>query len=175
MSDIFEIIYRKNNLKMKKIVLIFLFQLCIKIGFSQLVFPEVFSSIGGENKTGNAILTYTMGEPIFETLSNNASIVTQGFNQTITLSALLTKLQEINTLQVTVFPNPVQNLLNVSMAMQNSGFEVHVIDIYGRTALRKNLTSNQEALDLSHLEAGTYIFIVRSGFKNMYVTKIQKN
>ena len=64
---------------MKKLLLILL---CLPLlGLGQVTSPFVVSNSGDSYSNGGVIMDFTLGEIVFETFSNNANILTQGFCQ----------------------------------------------------------------------------------------------
>lgn len=69
------------------------------------------------------------------------------------------------TAAVQVFPNPVQNVLNL-LPVNNfelAGKSCAVYSIQGNILLQKTMASNKESIDLSALNAGVYILKIGSG------------
>ena len=59
--------------------------------------------------------------------------------------------------QVQLFPNPVKNVLNLSIAMTYSKVAIEIIDIQGKTRLVKHLIKNQTpGINLDQLPEGIY-------------------
>lgn len=63
--------------------------------------------------------------------------------------------------QLNVYPNPVDQVLNVSAVSAMS--ELKLIDIQGRVVLRKQVATKQETLDMEALESGFYLLQVDGG------------
>ena len=118
---------------MKKILLILTGILFCFTGISQSVAPEVYAKSGGHYTGTNAQLSWTIGEPVIETVSNTNNIITQGFHQT---SYDITSIKENPDLgyNISVFPNPVSNTLqiNISGDVDNSNLKIELMDITGK-------------------------------------------
>jgi hypothetical protein len=72
-------------------------------------------------------------------------------------------MDELGTAQWNLFPNPVKDMLNVSI--QNSqANEWLLVDVYGKTILRQVVQGNQVQLNTQNLSNGTYF--VRVNFVN---------
>ncbi|MEL7124279.1 MAG: T9SS type A sorting domain-containing protein, partial [Bacteroidota bacterium] len=97
---------------------------------------------------------------------------------TIVETALPTSSQEIidGGFQVQVFPNPVQNILNIQMQGTNQdNIQLEVTSLNGQTLLLRSLDGSlpdrMEQLDLSDLPKGVY-FLKVSSAENIQVEKI---
>jgi len=54
---------------------------------------------------------------------------------------------------VSVFPNPAQDVLNVALASEDD-FEVEIMNTLGEILIK---TKNQNAIDVSDLQSGVYL------------------
>jgi hypothetical protein len=66
----------------------------------------------------------------------------------------------INEQEVLVYPNPVSNLINIKSPNEviNS---VNLVDMYGRVVSSEIVNSNESDLDVSSVEPGTYLLLIR--------------
>lgn len=72
---------------------------------------------------------------------------------------------------ITVFPNPVRNILNLSAEKEMT--KVSVFSLLGQEVIAKNIGSTEGSLDFSDLAAGTYIVKIQADnqFKTLKVIK----
>ena len=71
--------------------------------------------------------------------------------------------QEEQTLEEwSVYPNPVQNRLNVELQNPNAIESMHIIDMQGRK-LRDVEAGNTRDIDVSSLQDGMYILLIKQG------------
>lgn len=63
--------------------------------------------------------------------------------------------------RLTIYPNPVQNYINVSTSEQN--FEIDIINTFGQVVIQE---SNNKKIDISTLSKGTYIVSVKGNTMN---------
>lgn len=75
---------------------------------------------------------------------------------TMTFTSSITE----NNLDLTVYPNPAENVLNIDAAESLSS--VKVIGMDGRVVIDNEVDGNSTSLDLSSLEAGSYYYEVVS-------------
>jgi len=80
----------------------------------------------------------------------------------------------------TVYPNPTADQITLELEADKTELvEIEVIDLLGRTLLRKSFSisngKNQLEMDLSKLSAGTYIYKITYKLSGNYIqTKITK-
>ena len=137
---------------MKKLLLILL---CLPmIGFGQVTTPSVVSSSGDSYSSGGVIMDFTLGEIVIETFSNNANILTQGFNQGIIKIVLSVSDIDIKT---KIYPNPTTNFIIIELE-KNVNADILVYDINGKIVIKDKLNDEQQKqLDFSFLNQGNYL------------------
>lgn len=74
---------------------------------------------------------------------------------------------EINNSNVTIYPNPAQNFISIHSNLSNTNFKL--LDVQGRIVKTGMITSDNEKIDLSTLDAGIYFLRVGES-----VLKVQK-
>ncbi len=79
-----------------------------------------------------------------------------------------TENEEIDTTEVSVYPNPSKGLFNVEMG-SISNASLSVLDITGKVIVSKNAVSNRETLDLSNFTKGVYFLKIETS--NHLITK----
>ena len=78
---------------------------------------------------------------------------------------------EITDTSFSVYPNPVQNTLNVSAAVAIDA--VSIFDLTGREVLRAKPNATAFSLDVTDLNKGLYLVTVKAG-KQELTTKLVK-
>lgn len=63
----------------------------------------------------------------------------------------------------TVFPNPANDLLHITMNSETALTNLKIIDLSGRIMMARAVVSDKETLDLAGLEAGVYFLNVTEG------------
>ncbi len=156
---------------MKKVILFFI--LLVPLGvMGQILSPQVFSAMGGHSVGNNAQVTFTAGEPFYQTVSNDNSILTQGFNQIL----IITKIEQLTepNWNITVFPNPTFELINVNFNSDlPNNLTIQLLDLEGRTIDVRNTTQSLEQFNLSKLPPAMYFIRIKAG-NDVVVYKIQK-
>ena len=124
------------------------------IGFGQILSPSVVSSSGASYSNGGVIMDFTLGEIVIETFSNNANILTQGFNQGIIKIVLSVSDIDIKT---KIYPNPTTNFIIIELE-KNVNADILVYDINGKIVIKDKLNDEQQKqLDFSFLNQGNYL------------------
>jgi hypothetical protein len=72
-------------------------------------------------------------------------------------------------MQVTVYPNPAQNSLQVTLAGNNKILEINLFDLLGKEVL----TPKEKVIDVSNFKNGIYFMQVKTSDK-IYTTKFIK-
>ncbi|MBC9931996.1 reprolysin-like metallopeptidase [Chitinophaga qingshengii] len=76
--------------------------------------------------------------------------------------------------KVEVFPNPVNNIVNINLIGFTGKSEVSILDVHGREVLRREVGIVNSQLDISALPPGVYLIKVKNGVKQVYLKKIVK-
>ncbi|SKA37273.1 Por secretion system C-terminal sorting domain-containing protein [Chitinophaga eiseniae] len=76
--------------------------------------------------------------------------------------------------KVDVFPNPVNNIMNINLTGFTGKTEVSLLDVNGREVLRREVGIVNTQLDISSLPPGVYLVRVKNGVKQVYLKKIVK-
>jgi hypothetical protein len=100
-----------------------------------------------------------------EIVNPNNCVPTKSINYSISKSNIVntnsSSIDEINESNVTVYPNPANELLIIeSGILLNSKFRI--IDAIGRTVYQGFLSSSKNSLDISSFSKGTYTLIVEN-------------
>ena len=139
---------------MKKITIFLIAFLCVWKLEAQMLYPEVMSCFGGDAKNANVQLTFTAGEPLYQTVSNNAGILTQGFNQVVYVLSV-TSVEEVGGYEFKAYPNPSSSIVNIEIATENkSKLDLKIIDIQGKLIFANKNINNLEQIDISSFTSG---------------------
>lgn len=144
--------------------------------YGQSLSPEVISTAGDHFATANAQLSWTLGEPIIETLNGSgAAMLTQGFHQT---NLMVTALEDLAVdFQVRVYPNPTVGWLNVEAEEAPAAFGLELFDATGRLLRSSPVEpeSGLRTLDLSGYAPGLYLLRLHTqGRKTIKTFKVFK-
>jgi hypothetical protein len=147
---------------MQKTLLFCLSLLCSVWGHSQSVGPEVVATAGDHFTGTQAQMSWTLGEPLIMTFSNENAVLTQGFHQT---SLTITSLNDLEPdFLVRVFPNPTTASIQVEAPEAKTSFSLELFDLAGKPLRRLPAEAPVEVrtLDLSTYPPGLYLLQLRS-------------
>ena len=134
---------------MKKIsFLVFLLLLVSKLIYGQSNSPEVISTTGDYFENENGSLSFTIGEPIIETLSGSDLIITQGFQQS---KYKITPVIDIlnDNIFVKVYPNPTSQFIIVDIRQNNAEkYSLDIINIKGERLFNTQIINEKTILNL---------------------------
>ncbi len=71
-------------------------------------------------------------------------------------------LETFNDAEITVYPNPTENDLTVNVDNADQNTSIVIYDINGKVVFASALIIGQNNLELSRLQAGTYIYTIRN-------------
>ena len=92
----------------------------------------------------------------------------------ITYSPVVTIINTIGSLSVSVYPNPTQDVVTINLGqLAAEGIQVQLTDLMGRTVRTQQLGVTGE-LDMRDVKPGTYFIMVHVG-EQKYVSKVVKN
>jgi len=119
---------------------------------------QIISTAGSTNVVSGISVEWTIGEPITETGSNASMLLTQGFHQpNYQISAIYENFSE--AIDFALFPNPVQDLLNLKTIRNNSektSYSYQIIDTNGKVLHSSDIQSQLEQLDFSQMSNSLY-------------------
>lgn len=117
---------------------------------------EVVASGGGTATGENVSISYTIGETVTETFSNDDYILTQGFQQAIEVKSV--GIVNTPSIEVNVFPNPAASEVFIEASeYKDNAFKL--VSISGSVISTGNLTE-KTTIDLSNIASGSYILTV---------------
>ena len=121
---------------------------------------QVISS-GGTHATGtNFTLSWTIGEPVTETIKNGSSILTQGFHQS-RLSASAIDDIPMPDLSLKVFPNPFNDILNLNVTKGDfSMLQYSLFTMEGKMLLNNKIIKDLTQIDMQTYAQGNYLLKV---------------
>jgi hypothetical protein len=133
------------------------------IARSQSISPQVIATAGDYFVGTNASLSWTLGEVITETVSNTNYTLTQGFQQP---HYNITGIPDDPTVKneplgdISIYPNPVGDQLNVSFKdMNQNNVIITLFDLNGKILLNEiaeNTTSIKQ-LNMTYVAKGNYV------------------
>ncbi len=160
---------------MKKNVLFILCLFFIIKGFTQDLNPEVIATSGEYFSGANGSLSWTIGEPVIETVTGVNAILTQGFQQNTYIIVAIESMQDAH-FQISVYPNPASDLINIHLNVQ-SDVIIELMDIQGKKLSIEKVEANTtlKQLNLNNFAIGSYILRITGTNGNLLKSyKIEK-
>ena len=124
------------------------------------------------------MLTWTLGETVIQNIHSTNNYLSQGFQQPN--YAVVGAVNDLNTqFDVTVFPNPVSNMLSVTVCgKETMPIEISITDISGKIILTRHFPSSLQhdiTIDVSEYPSAVYFLtVVNDNNKISNTYKIQK-
>lgn len=136
---------------------------------------HVVASSGNTGKMTGYAVDWTVGEPAIETISGVNNILTQGLHQTRLLVTSLID-PEFPGLDISVFPNPTNQWLNIaSNHIESLKLSYQLYDISGRNLLHAGMFSETEIIDMKNYAPNIYILkIISDNGQSLKIYKILK-
>ena len=103
---------------------------------------------------------------------NNIDL-TQGFQQAY-ISIVSTE-NHIAEIDISVFPNPAVNYLNVNISDLSKVKTYAMYDMFGKLLLQQEIISNQFEISFSNLSSGNYLLIFKNDLQKLKTLKVQKS
>ena len=96
-------------------------------------------------------------------------------SNSVTNVSICTGVQEINKTSISVYPNPTNGVLNISIPSELTGLtSIEVYDAIGKLAVKETLSNDANTINLSKLENGMYVFKIINNNKTVKVGKVVK-
>lgn len=135
-----------------------------KWGCAQSLTPQAVHSCGSTFTQSNGSLSFTVGElVIIPQVDSSGNSLNSGFTAGATITTISIDEPDPTVIDMKVFPNPVTDKINISVAFAKVDRALVVIsDVGGKEAYRGNLISFPGVIELetSSLVSGTYILSV---------------
>ncbi len=151
--------------------------LTLSVGAQQIK-QEVIASAGGFNvASDNSIsISWTLGETIIPTFTSQDGtlILTHGFQQKVLITTVAENI--LNPVQVTVFPNPASEVINIEFDTPTDGeISLFLLDTQGKLVKTDKIeaaTTNKQ-INMQDLPSGIYYLRLTKG-KLVNVYKVVK-
>ena len=143
--------------------------------YSQNLDHFVIGTDGGYAGNNQFSLSYTIGEIVTELGNDTVNNIdlTQGFQQAY-ISIVSTE-NHIADIDISVFPNPAVNYLNVNISDLSKVKTYAMYDMSGKLLLQKEIISNQFEISFSNLSSGNYLLIFQNEQQKLKTLKVQKS
>jgi len=141
---------------MKPYLLILLIALCATFLQAQ----EVVTTAGSYGETSSGSLSWTVGEPVIETITDGTNTLTQGFQQSKLTVTAINDLK-FPGIELSVYPNPTNSFLFIEVKTDKQrDLLLSLFDLNGKLILQKRMTGNKQTIKMQNYKSGTYILKV---------------
>ncbi len=156
---------------MKPYLLILLIILCAISVQAQ----EVLTTAGSYGETTSGSLSWTIGEPVIETITDGTNTLTQGFQQSkLTVTAINDF--KVPGIELSVYPNPTNSFLSIEVKTDKQrDLLLSLFDLNGKLILQKKMTGNKQTIKMQNYKPATYILKVTEGNKEIRTYQIVKH
>ena len=100
-----------------------------------------------------------------------ARFTARGYTMTpLDCNALAVDDVELNNNNITIYPNPGNDIITIANILKD--YNVEVFNIIGQRVLKKTITPNENTINISSMANGTYIVKLNNGTQNYKLIKI---
>ncbi len=117
---------------------------------------EVVSSGGETQKVSGYEVSWTIGEPVIETFSGSANILTQGFHQPKLSVTPISEFQN-SGIELKVYPNPTSDFVIIQTNGLTENLRYLLFDINGKLLENELITSEKTKMNLKNYSGGQYV------------------
>lgn len=143
--------------------------------FTQSYSQEVISTGGGSGSVSGARVSWTVGEPVTETVQGAGVTLTQGFNQGDFLIVTTIQQWEGENQILKIFPNPADNIINVVSDISGTEkMNYAILDLKGRKLKEGVITLPESQLIVNDLKSGVYFLKLYTTLKEQGIYRIIK-
>ena len=125
---------------MKSLILTIVIIISISQLYAQSTSPEVIATSGDLITGTGGSLSYTVGEPVTETIIDE-DMLTQGFQQPKFSVSFIEETVDWNH-EVKVYPVPTSNYIHIEFGKRINDMMIEVFDIQGKGAFSRAVTSS---------------------------------
>jgi len=79
--------------------------------------------------------------------------------------------EEVDNGKVSIYPNPSADFININTIDLPSNLKLNIYDLSGKKVMSRLLNSNNEMIDISGLNSGTYLLVVQDAFNLIHRSK----
>jgi len=129
---------------------------------------EVIGTQGSSSSNSDCILDYTIGEVIIAFGQDTDNHLTQGFHQP---KLSITMVEEFtNELDINVFPNPVNEFINIHIDNYIQGCTIQLYDLLGKELMSVSILDNRISIPFHGYSTGSYLLVICSKDKQKLIT-----
>ena len=147
---------------------------CLILG--TIVFGQTsMNASGGGNSNASGSISYSVGQVTYQSTSNTSGSVSQGVQYAFEIATLSLEENALH-LSLMAYPNPAQELLNLSVGnYSQEKLAYKLVDLEGKVISEATIHSEVTTIDMKQLPLATYFVEVHNDSKKVHVFKIIKN
>ena len=124
--------------------------------YGQSDIRQVIATQGGSGVASSMLIDWTVGQIATETVTDENSIYTQGFQQPdLTVSEI--PIESQTPIAMSVFPNPTEGRVVLNIEKPHGEAHAYLYDLGGKLLWSKAHVSTVEEIDLSKLPNAAYL------------------
>jgi hypothetical protein len=155
----------------KETFLFFLFYVIIHITSSG---QQVVTTSGDFYQNTNGSISWTLGEIMTDTYTNNQSVLTQGFQQPNLKVTSITELPGLDY-SITAFPNPAKEFVKLKIEKEDvNGMQYDLLDMSGKVIESKKIQNSETEISFADLIPATYFIRITENDIEIKIFKIVK-
>lgn len=145
-------------------------------GFTVVFSQNSIHSSGGNISSFSGNVSYSVGQLFYKSISHSEGYVSEGVQQTYTISEISSVENLRNNWQISLYPNPTDNFIFLKYDLSNSdNLKWQLFDIHGRLLTEKAITINPQTIDFSNFSKAVYFLKVTDDNQEFKTFKIIKN
>lgn len=148
----------------------FLFLFLYSKGFSQ----SSVNSSGSEADGNDGTVSYSVGQVFTNESDGGQGTVTEGVQQSFVVTQVDVDDTESIDATVKVFPNPVNNRLNIEFQEFATDVNLRLYGLNGKNYRNRKINNSKLDIDMKDMASGTYFLELTDGKGNKELYKIVK-
>jgi len=151
--------------------------LMLILGFSTAYAQQSANAAGGKASGSGGMLSYSVGEIVYTTISGSNGSIAQGVQQPYEISDVLSlEGGKDISLNIMAYPNPTVDKLVLRIDSFNGGkLAFQLFDLNGRLLFHDSIKNTETEVSMQNYESGVYILKIVSTGKEIRTFKIIKN
>ena len=158
-------------------IILFVFFVFVSTNAQDLYKQTILSQGATSNLESGLIISQSIGqESVIGNFSNDNVKIIQGFQQPF-WTRLISNSSSVIPIEITHFPNPITDNLNLSFYNYDMGeLVLSIYDYSGRILMKRNISveSGKSIVDLTILPSGSFLMGLQNDKINYYIKIIKK-
>jgi hypothetical protein len=144
--------------------------------FCAFVFGQTsVNASGGGTSNASGSISYSIGQVVYQSVSNTSGSVSQGVQHAFEISTLSLEENALN-LSLSAYPNPTHELLNLRVGnYKQEKLSYKLFDFQGKVISEASMLSEETTIEMKQLPVATYFVEVHNEGEKVQTFKIIKN